>query len=358
MTESDIPRETITRMVQRVEPTWRVAEATAATEGAHLVFHLEVETDDDGHRECVLKATPPEQQPSCDSEARSLALLNAETDLPVPEVFGVVDEHESLPTPYFLMSTLPGTYHPRRDLPDLSTDLVAGIARSTGRHLAELHRLEAVDAYGYLTAECERTLDGDRPDPDPSQITVHDPAESWSDYLDAEVERVSAGLADTRFADLQRRVRTALEDRVESIAGGDAVGPVLARIDQSLDNVLVDPESGELTGLLDWEFCVAATPSYDLAFVEHTLRGGHWRLLGEETALRVTVRSGLLDGYADAGDPHVVERFRAERECYATLVLAHELLNFDAWFDQISGVPEDRREAAARRLRADVDRCC
>ncbi|WP_436923291.1 phosphotransferase family protein [Halosimplex amylolyticum] len=357
MTESEIPPETITRMVQHVEPTWRVAETTAATEGAHLVYHLGVETDA-GRRRCVLKATPPDQSPSCDGEARLLAILDAETDLPVPEVFGAVDEHEAFQAPYFLMSTLPGTYHPRRDLPDLPTDLVAGIARSTGRHLAHLHRFEAVDAYGYLTAESGRTLDGGRPAADPSQLTVHDPIRSWPDYLDAEIVRITEGLAETRFSDLAETVRAALEARVEVVTDDGEVDPVVARIDQSLDNVLVDPETGDLTGLLDWEFCVAATPAYDLAFVEHTLLGGHWRLFHGETDLRSTIQSGLLDGYAEAGPARVVDRFRAERECYATVVLAHELCNFDAWFDQIAGVSDDRREAAAQRLRGDVDRRC
>ncbi|WP_415378583.1 phosphotransferase family protein [Halosimplex sp. TS25] len=350
---TDLSRETITRTVQRIEPSWRVEDAAPAEDGHHPVYFLAVSTPE-GAREVVLKGTAPDQSSSCDDEARLLAVLDAHTDLPVPEVLGVVDEADGLPTPAFLATALPGGNYSRTALADFSTERVRELARSTGRLLAELHRLDAVDAYGFVGVDAAERLDGGRPSDDPGQITVGDPTESWTGYLRGEVDRLDDHLADTRFADLRVNVLSAVDARVDDLAG--EFEPVLARVDQSLDNSLVDPDTGRVTGLLDWEFCVAATPAYDLAFVEYTLVGGHWRLLPEGPDHSAAIREALLEGYDAAGPSGVVDQFRANRACYALLVRAHEMANFAAWFDGVGADFDDRRDEAARRLRAEIDR--
>ncbi|MFC7140176.1 phosphotransferase family protein [Halosimplex aquaticum] len=353
MSDRTIPDAQITELVERVEPTWRVEDATPAEDGHHVVYFLDVATPE-GTREVVLKGTPSGQSSSCDDEARLLAVLDDHTDLPVPEVLGAVDDADGLPTPAFLATALPGGNYSRTALVEFSTERVRELARSTGRLLAELHRLDAVDAYGFVGVAADERLDGGRPSADLDQIVVHDPTESWTDYLRGEVERLDDHLADTRFADLRRTVLSAVGARIDDLAG--EFDPVLARVDQSLDNSLVDPDTGRVTGLLDWEFCVAATPAYDLAFVEYTLVGGHWRLLPEGPDHRAAIREALVEGYGAAGPDHVVEQFRANRECYAPLVRAHEMANFAAWFDGVGADFDHRRDEAARRLRAEIDR--
>jgi len=355
MTDRTIPHAQITELLDRVEPTWTVESATPASDGSHVVYFLDVATPD-GPRECVLKATRPDQDPVCDDEARILATLDAHTDLPVPAVFGVVEDDPDLPTPAFVASVLPGANHSRTALSGFEPDAVRELGHSTGRLLAAPHGFDAVDAYGFVGADHDASLDGGRPRADPDQITVWDPTDDWLDYLRGEVERLDDALGASRFADLREAVVPALDARIDDLTG--EFRPTLCRIDQSLDNSLVDPESGAITGLLDWEFCVAATPAYDLAFVEHTLAGGHWPLLPDVRDDSELIREGLVAGYREAGPARVVDQFHSNRECYALLVEAHSMANFDAWFDLRGSVSDERRETAAETLRQRVRRYC
>lgn len=345
-----IADETVAKMVQRIEPTWMVREATPATDGHHIVYHLDVDAEA-GRRQCVLKATPPGKSPTCGDEARMLAILDAQTSIPVPKVLGVVDDHTDLPAPFFLSSTVPGANYGRTALTEFSAADVERLARSTGRHLAALHRFDAVDAYGFVAIDTDETLDGERPGDDAEHVVVRESANSWTDYLESEAERLAAGLAETRFGGLYADVRPALEARIERLSG--EFDSVVARIDQSLDNVLLDPETHAVTGLLDWEFCVAATPAYDLSFVAHSLAGGHWALLPDVPDRRETIQSALLDAYREAGSPRAVEKFHENEDCYVTLARLHSMCHFENWVDRIDATDE-RREEAARVLRARV----
>lgn len=361
MTDRIIPDAQITDLCTRIEPTWTVEAATPAEDGHHVVYFLDVATPE-GERHCVLKAPRPGQESACDEEARLLAILDAHTDIPVPEVFGVLDEESvetddaDLPTPAFLASELPGTNDSRTALAAYSAEQAHGLAYSTGRLLAELHRVDDLAGYGFVGVDPDRALDGDRPSTDPDQVTVSDPTESWTDYLSGEVGRLEDHLAETRFADCRETVLGEIDARIDEVDG--PFDPVLARIDQSLDNSLVDSETGRVTGLIDWEFCVAATPAYDLSFVEYTLVGGHWRLLPEGPDHTEAIREALLDGYASAGSERVIDQFRANRECYTLLVRAHEMANFAAWFDGVGADFDHRRDEAARRLRAELAERC
>lgn len=345
--------DTISEIVQHIEPTWTVSGTRPATEGGHVVYHLDVETSY-GTRQCILKATPPDQDPTCGDEARLLAVIDSHTALRVPEVLGAVDEHERWPTPLFLASTLPGANYGRTRLSEFSTAEVARLARSTGRQLATLHRLDAVDAFGFVDVATSDRLDGGRPSDDVAQITVRDPIDDWSTYLDSEVDRITEIVAETRFADVVSTVRPVLETGIDGLVG--PFDPVVARIDQSLDNLILDPETSAVSGWLDWEFCVAVTPAYDLAFVEHSLAGGHWAFLPDAPDYRDTIRSGLHDGYREAGPARVVKQARENYAYYSLLAEAHAMANFDHWFDDLDIVAADETavDSAAANLRERV----
>ncbi|MFD1644456.1 phosphotransferase family protein [Haloarchaeobius litoreus] len=346
--------DTIQRMVQQIEPNWRVVEATPATAGHQIVYLLTVETGS-GPRDCVLKATPDGKPATCDVEARMLAIVGEHTTVPVPEVFGVVDEHDELPAPFFLSSREPGADFDRTWLGDLTADRIDALARSSGRHLASLHAMGAVDDYGYVGVEYEEPLAGGRPSADTDQLVVADPVEDWSDCLRSSVEGVVAGLDETRFADLQETVAPAVEAAIERVDDPD--DPAVCRIDHSLDNLLADPESGEIAAFLDWEFQFAGTPAYDLAFVERSLAGGSWSFTVDAPDRHERIRAGLVAGYREAGGDETADRFAANRDAYALLVDCHELFNFDAALD-VFDVDEAEREAGADRLRATVHERC
>ncbi|PSP78016.1 hypothetical protein BRC70_00565 [Halobacteriales archaeon QH_6_68_27] len=133
------------RTVATVDDTCTVREATGIDAGGNETFRVTVETPD-GRRECVLETSTGGG--NLDAEARLLRLLGGETDVPVPSVVGVVDEHPDLPAPFFLMERLDGE-QPPAEIPvaDLTT-----YARDVGRYLGAVHELDAFDGYSPTVA--------------------------------------------------------------------------------------------------------------------------------------------------------------------------------------------------------------
>ncbi|WP_439025656.1 phosphotransferase family protein [Haloarchaeobius sp. DT45] len=346
--------ETLTRMVQHIEPTWTVSDATPATGGHHIVYLLTVETET-GTRACVLKATPPGKDPMCDVEARMLAIVGENTTMPVPEVFGVVEQHDDLPAPFFLASTLPGEDYQRTEHARLSAIDLETLARSCGRHLASLHELDLVSGYGFVGVEYDRPLSGERPSGDPDQLVVRDPTDDWQACLRESAESIVAGLPDTRFADLAATVEPALDAHIDALSG--RFDPVVCRIDNSIDNLLVDPETNEVSGFLDWEFQFAGTPAYDFAFVAHSMAGGAWAYVPDVPNHESTIRHGFLDGYREVGPAHVIAQYEDHGECYELLASCHAMWNFDTAMDQAGATP-DQTEGAATALAETVRTLC
>jgi aminoglycoside phosphotransferase (APT) family kinase protein len=349
-TNRTLPHETIAAIVQQIEPTWTVEESTVEPAGHHITYFLTVETPT-GTEQCVLKATPEEEDPVCDDESRMLAIIDAHTGLPVPEVLGVIDEDDALPTPLFLAAELPGINENRTALSTFPASQIDELARSTGRHLAALHDLDAVEGFGFVDIDPDERLQGGKPSSSLDQISVADPVDTWRGYLDHEYDRMLDRFDGHRFEDMVPTIQPAFETCTEVLGGKQ--DPVITRIDQSLDNQVLDPATGAVTGLLDWEFCVAATPAYDIAFVVDSLAGGHLPYLPNEPDHREQILTGVLAGYCEAGGEAVVERFRANRACYELLSLTHKLLNFEFWFDamDIVDVTDEQRSAAADALR-------
>lgn len=344
--------DTITEAVQQIEHSWDVTDATAAKHGHHIVYVLDLETGAGTHR-AVFKATPEGKDPVCDTEARMQRILSTHTTIPVPEVYGVVDEHDSLPTPLLLQSHLGGQNHRGDGIHEMSTAAIEQIAHSTGRHLAELHSLDAVDTYGYVAIDPAETRTGGRPSTDREQIVVEDATDSWETFVDEAATELVSALADTRFADEKELLEPVTAGCADRLVG--EFEPVVARIDHSLDNLLLDAETSAVTGMLDWEFCVAATPAYDIAFVVHSLADSFWSMLPDTVDHRGTVQASLLSGYEEHGPTRVIEQFHANEDVYNLLVDLHSALNFENWFDLME-IEGDRREHAAEQLRSRLRR--
>lgn len=342
-----LERETVERMVRTVEPNARLRDHRLLDGGYLSTHRVAVETDE-GTRECVLKASTGEDDHGVALEARVLAIVREHTPVPVPAVLGAVDDHEDLPAPFFLMAAMPGTSVPRTEIDDLSDATLERIARGTGRHLAALHAIEAVDAFGFLRPAPGRTLQGGRPSGAVSGIEVVDPADSWRAFLRDSAEGVLDALSDGRFGDLVADVRPAIDDRIDGLSG--PFDPALAHIDNSLENVLVDPGTGAVTAMLDWAFTLAVTPAYDLAFVVHSFSGGPWWFAPSTPDRKSLVRESLLAGYRERAPERVVEQYRANRECYELLATLHSTLHFA---DRLAfdGATDEEIEGAARRHR-------
>jgi aminoglycoside phosphotransferase (APT) family kinase protein len=346
--DTTLTRHELDRLTDAIVPEWRIREAAPAEAGHHAVYRLAFDAPD-GDRTAYLKATPEGKALSVDLEARLLALLGERTSIPVPDVYGVVDEHPDLPAPFALLAAMPGEAIPRTELPELSDERLAGIARRTGRHLAALHAVDAVDAFGFLTAGGP-PADGDPPRPDPDRIAVVDPEADWRDRLHDWADGTLAALRDTRFADLAPRVDPALRERIDALSG--PFEPSLSRIDGALENVLLDGD--RVTAALDWEFTLAATPAYDLTCVTWSLAGGPFLFAPETPDRRGLVREALLAGYADRGSHGVVDRVRTERGAYELLSATRSMVHLADWFAFFD--LGDRIDGAAADLRAELDR--
>ncbi len=99
-------------MVADLRPEWRVTSIDRVPEGTDFVAVLEVATTDGSsdadrqERRCVvLKATAADLVPApvARAEPRSLGLVDRETSIPVPSVFGYRDAHPEHPAPFYLL---------------------------------------------------------------------------------------------------------------------------------------------------------------------------------------------------------------------------------------------------------------
>lgn len=166
--------------------------------------------------------------------------------LPVPEVLEVRRADPSAGTPAILVTTwLPGK---RLDevLPTAEKDLAATIGHNLGMVLARLAQMPMLRAGMFV--------DGDlRIEPLPPEL---EDLLSWVDT------RIDEGpLAEWAEEDLEGLRR--LADRAQGILDR-TTRACLVHSDFNPKNILVEPSTGEVTGLLDWEYSHAGSPFTDL----------------------------------------------------------------------------------------------
>lgn len=200
--------------------------------------------------------------------------------LPVPEVLEVRRPDPSADTPGMLVTSfLPGE---RLDscLPNLDEQTRVAVARNLGEVLGRLAQMPMPRAGQFVDANLR--------------------IEPWSEAADllawVEHQRRESALADwphKAYEGLRAVAGTAQEllDEVERAS--------LVHSDFNPKNLLVDPTTGALTGLLDWEFAHAGTPMADLG---NLLRFDRDPLFVDEVVDGYLKVAGHLDGFDGAGD--------------------------------------------------------
>jgi hypothetical protein len=342
-----LPRDAVERMVAEIRPNYKVADATLADDGHTSVYFLTVETTE-GHREVVLKATPDGEPRGVGMEARLTTVLSERTSIPVPSVHGAVEHHDDLRAPFFLMEAVEGADLSFEETPALSDDALERTARETGRYLAQLHALDAVDVFGQVTVEGQAP-GGDRPPTHLDGLAVWEPSDSWPDRLDAWVDDHLEVLEGSRFDDLVPALDDHLAREVEALSG--PFEPVLGRVDHGVHNLLVDAATGEIEAMLDWAFTLAVPPTYDLSCVEYGLSASVLAPLPDATDRQDLVREALCAGYrAEAGG--LPERYREHRQCYQLLSRVLSMTHLAA---DIASVPEEGYDAVAAALRREAE---
>jgi len=349
--EPTLSRAEIDEMVSLVEPSYRVREATAVDKGHSAVYHVQVATPG-GQRQCVLKAVADEDHRGIATEARLLTLLAEHTTIPVPGVVGVVDEHDDVPAPFFLMEAMPGTQHQFEETSALTDRQVERLACQTGAYLGQLHALDAVDSFGVVSHSFETTCHGGRPPADLDQLQVSEGHDSWPPFLWEMVERELGQHASTQFADLTLALRSWFDERVDAVSG--TASPVIGRIDHGVHNLLIDADTGDIESMLDWEFALAVTPGYDLQCVEYVLSGAVLSPIPGRPDRRELVCAAMVEGYDSVtGTPTgALSEYREHHALFELLAVVRSMNHLDSG---LAKVPAAHEAAVAEGLRAEAE---
>ena len=340
----ELSDETVRRMVRCIRPEWTVHENTPITSGTDAVSFLTVETKN-GRKETVLKActaVPPEDfRP----EPYVLSLLETKTSVPVPHVIGAVDAHTGLPAPFFLMERCAGVL---ADDVALTPEMRERLASATGRFTGEYHAVGDFNRFGYIRLDCDRsnprvgaTIDG-------RTLAVADDAmASWRAYLQDMYQGWIHSL-DEAFHDLRPALKAFIEPRLDTL--DRSFDSVLGHIDYKPWNILIRPESGETTAVLDWGHATAMAPYYDLILTEEHL--SRWAPLTSDR--RERVRARLAEGYAETNRLEHDSQFTERRELYLAVARLQPLVWFSEWTEDVPDAERRQRAAKHRKFVGDL----
>lgn len=339
-TADPLSRVGVANAVSAARSGWKLVAAEPIDAGIDVLYRVTVATGDgEDERDAVLKCLRPTGPFSDRSDAeflkevRLLEAVGTETEIPVPEVYGVCESHPDLPSPLYLMEAVDGV---NAETIPVREERGAGerIARESGRYLARIHDLRGFEEYGFLVAT-------DR------GVAVTDPRDSWTAFLRDRVEDYLDELPHTRFDDLTESLDTVFDAELDAF--GPDPEPVLAHNDYRHGNLHVDPETGDIEAVLDWGAARAGSRLFELVRVEFDLSnhepGG--------SPLQERIREALFDAYEEE---HGVEfdrdaTFERRRRLYRSLLLLKEMRWFDDWYDEM---PEHLKSERAGMIREEL----
>lgn len=231
-----------------------------------------------GDQRSVVRIFPPDQ-PVHAPEVQAAVLSLVHGLLPVPEVLEVRRSDPSIDQPGLLVTTfLPGE---RGDLvlPSLDEERVAHVGRQVGRLVGLLGGIPTLEA-GLFDDAHLRIEPFVLAEDLPAWVDQH----SWALTDWSESERV--GLAEVAVESQQILDS---ESRTCLVHG-----------DLNPKNLLIDPDTLQITGLVDWEFTHAGHPGTDLGNVLRFDRAP-------------TYAEGVLDGYREQRGPDPAELLNLAR---------------------------------------------
>lgn len=318
MADTHISDRTLVDMVHHLEPEWTLVRRERIDEGANFAARLDVTTPT-GNRRVVLKVSTsshPLAGTRAQVEPRMLSLVGRETTIDVPTVFGVCDDHEVYPAPFFLMSYVEGESFDHARAPTLPKPTRETVFREAGENLAELHMLGPLPAVGELAYR-----DGGvtilETDEAPRYDRFHDwLLDTYEETLDR-IEEDGGYFPDltedpTRFTDLVPEVRRYLRETIPKLAPPEP--PTYCHKDYRYGNVVVDPNTGRTRAVLDWGILMSAPPAFNIALTESKLLKPDLNDDSRATTGRAgELRQTLWDAYAETRDDWTFDAETRER---------------------------------------------
>jgi aminoglycoside phosphotransferase (APT) family kinase protein len=243
------------------------------------------------------------------------------------------------------MDACSGEELPYEHLAEFDDDAMRRLAYDTGRYLGELHSIDAVDGFGHVRYN-GLELSGDAPSGDPTVLQADESRDDWPSYFRARVGAELDGTDESRFASVASELRTHLAAVADEFDG--PFESVLGRNDHGLHNLLVDPETGEITATLDWAYTLAVPPAFDFEFAVYLYGGSFLAGLPDARDRRPLVREAMVEGYGEVA-PERVETVSTPEPRYELVAMARMLRDFHNL-----DLSEEAAERCAERLRADV----
>lgn len=172
-------------------------------------------------------------------EHRIIAAL-ADTDVPVPPVIGLCTDDAVNGAPFYVMDRVEGLV--LRDV-ESATDLTPEVRRRASLSLAEnLARVHAVD---------------------PDHVGLGDLGRKEG-YIERQLKRWQGQFEKARTRDVPSVVEA--HDRLAASVP-EQRGATIVHGDYRLDNCMIDPATGEVVAVLDWEICTLGDPLADLGLL-------------------------------------------------------------------------------------------
>jgi aminoglycoside phosphotransferase (APT) family kinase protein len=169
-------------------------------------------------------------------EYRLLSALHP-TDVPVPRPLAIAGD-DVLGAPFYVMGFADGVVlRERQQLEEFDSTAATALADELVEVLARLHRL------------------------DPGKVSLADLGRP-AGYLERQLKRWARQLAASHVRELPELQRLGERVAERLPAGQDAA---IVHGDYRLDNVVVDPATGHIRGVLDWEMATLGDPLTDLA---------------------------------------------------------------------------------------------
>ena len=290
-----VTADDVNQMVKLIQPGWDIIDLELAPTATDLSVIVRITQEGQSKaqqesRTVVLKAIVSETPAECgQAEPRLLELVSRETSIPVPRVYGNVDNHEDLHTPFYCMEFLSGTNTLGAVL-NLPFDSKKRFVKKCGEYLAELHECGPVPGPGRLgyVEGAIQPIEKENRGLESKYMPYIILREVERNLRSIEPDEGFAELADRpdRFSDLVNPLRSYLIEKITSFAPDEAT---YCHTDYSPTNLLIDEVSGEVKGVIDWGRMYGFEPVYNLAYAEEKLIIGSDKR--EQKKLRQTFRT-------------------------------------------------------------------